>query len=219
MKNIIFLSPPAAGKGTQSNIISNKYNIPAISFGDLLREEASSGSELGNYIHELQTKGVLVDDDIALKVLEKRLNMNDCLNGYILDGYPRNINQAHSYDELLNKLNRDLGIVIFLNPPFDEIKNRVVGRVSCPKCKATFNEEIEFLKPKKQGICDKCGSNLVKRSDDNLEAYKTRYDVYLNSTSPLIDFYKERKVLYEVDDVDIDIVTSKIINIVEGNND
>ena len=219
MKNIIFLSPPAAGKGTQSNIISNKYNIPAISFGDLLREEASSGSELGNYIHELQTKGVLVDDDIALKVLEKRLNMNDCSKGYILDGYPRNINQAHSYDELLRKLNRDLGIVIFLNPPFDEIKNRVVGRVSCPKCKATFNEEIEFLKPKVQGICDKCGSNLVKRSDDNLEAYKTRYDVYLTSTSPLIDFYKERNVLYEIDDVNIDTVTSKIIEIIEGNND
>ncbi len=219
MKNIIFLSPPAAGKGTQSNIISNKYNIPAISFGDLLRDEASSGSELGNYIHELQTKGVLVDDDIALKVLEKRLNMNDCSNGYILDGYPRNINQAHSYDELLKKLNRDLGIVIFLNPPFDEIKNRVVGRVSCPKCKATFNEEIEFLKPKVQGICDKCGSSLVKRSDDNLEAYKTRYDVYLTSTSPLIDFYKERNVLYEIDDVNIDTVTSKIIEIIEGNND
>lgn len=219
MKNIIFLSAPAAGKGTQSNIISNKYNIPAISFGDLLREEATSGSELGNYIHELQTKGVLVDDDIALKVLEKRLNNNDCLNGYILDGYPRNINQAYSYDELLKKLNRDLGIVIFLNPPFDEIKNRVIGRVSCPKCKATFNEKIEFLKPKKQGICDKCGSSLVKRSDDNLEAYKTRYDVYLKSTSPLIDFYKERKVLYEIDDVDIDIVTSKIIDIIEGNND
>lgn len=219
MKNIIFLSPPAAGKGTQSNIISNKYNIPAISFGDLLREEASSGSELGNYIHELQTKGVLVDDDIALKVLEKRLNMNDCSKGYILDGYPRNINQANSYDELLRKLNRDLGIVIFLNPPFDEIKNRVVGRVSCPKCKATFNEKIEFLKPKVQGICDKCGSNLVKRSDDNLEAYKTRYDVYLTSTSPLIDFYKERNVLYEIDDVNIDTVTSKIIEIIEGNND
>lgn len=219
MKNIIFLSPPAAGKGTQSNIISNKYNIPAISFGDLLREEASSGSELGNYIHELQTKGVLVDDDIALKVLEKRLNMNDCLNGYILDGYPRNINQAHAYDELLKKLNRDLGIVIFLNPPFDEIKNRVVGRVNCPKCKATFNEEIEFLKPKVQGICDKCGSSLVKRSDDNLEAYKTRYDVYLNSTSPLIDFYRDRNVLYEIDDVNIDTVTSKIIEIIEGNND
>ena len=219
MNNIIFLSPPAAGKGTQSNIISNKYNIPAISFGDLLRDEASSGSELGNYIHELQTKGVLVDDDIALKVLEKRLNMGDCLNGYILDGYPRNINQANSYDELLKKLNRDLGIVIFLNPPFDEIKNRVVGRVSCPKCKATFNEEIDFLKPKKQGICDKCGSNLVKRSDDNLEAYKTRYDVYLEKTSPLIDFYKERNVLYEINDVDIDIVTSKIIEIIEGNND
>lgn len=219
MKNIIFLSPPAAGKGTQSNIISEKYNIPAISFGDLLREEASSGSELGNYIHELQTKGVLVDDDIALKVLEKRLNESDCLNGYILDGYPRNINQAHAYDELLKKLNRDLGIVIFLNPPFDEIKSRVVGRVNCPKCKATFNEEIDFLKPKKQGICDKCGSNLVKRSDDNLEAYKTRYDVYLEKTSPLIDFYKERNVLYEIDDVNIDIVTSKIIEIIEGNND
>ncbi len=218
MKNIIFLSPPAAGKGTQSNKISSKYNIPAISFGDLLREEASSGSELGNYIHELQTKGVLVDDDIALKVLEKRLNMDDCLNGYILDGYPRNINQAHAYDELLKKLNRDLGIVIFLNPPFDAIKNRVVGRVSCPNCKATFNEEIDFLKPKKQGICDNCGEALVRRSDDNLEAYKTRYDVYLTSTSPLIDFYKERNVLYEIDDVNIDTVTSKIIEIIEGNN-
>lgn len=217
--NIIFLAPPLAGKGTQASIISNKYNIPAISFGDLLREEVDKKTELGNYIYELQTKGLLVDDSIVLKILKTRLSMDDCLNGYILDGYPRNINQANSYDELLNGMNKKIDIVIYLNPPFNEIEKRVLGRINCPNCKTTFNENIEFLKPKKQGICDKCNSNLVKRSDDNLSSYKKRYDVYIENTLPLVDYYKEKNILYEINDTDINTITSKIINIIEAKND
>lgn len=217
MKNIMFLSLPGAGKGTQSERISKKYGIPAISFGELLREVARSHTDLGNHIHELQTKGILVDDDISINVLEKRLMMDDCKNGYILDGYPRSESQALLYDKLLKKLGYDLGIVIYLNPPYEEVKKRIVGREICPKCKATYNNQIEFLKPKVEKICDKCGSNLEKRSDDNEESYKTRYNVYINETLPLINRYKEN--LYEIDDTDIDIVTSKIINIIEDNND
>lgn len=219
MINIIFLSPPGAGKGTQSEIISDKYNIPAISFGELLRDEVRSGSELGCYIHDLQTKGQLVDDDISLELLEKRLMQENCKNGYILDGYPRNINQAKSYEDLLKKLNVDLGIVIYLNPPYEEIKNRIIGRISCPNCKKGYNTNIENFKPKIEGICDNCGEILIRRSDDNERSYKTRYDVYLNSTLPLVEYYKKKNILYEIDDIDLEKVTSKIISIIEDNND
>lgn len=219
MKNIILISPPGAGKGTQAQIMSEKYNIPAISFGELLREEARTGSDLGNHIHELQTKGILVEDDICIKVLEKRLKSDDCKNGFILDGYQRSIEQVYLYDSLIEKLNIDFGIVIFLNPPYEEIKKRIVGRVICPNCKEIFNEQIDFLKPQVDGICDNCNSTLVKRSDDNEESYKTRYNVYINQTQPVIDLYKKRNVLYEINDTDMNIVTSKIIDIIEGNND
>ena len=217
MRNIILISPPGAGKGTQAQRISEKYNIPAISFGELLREEARTGSELGIHIHELQTKGILVEDDICIQVLEKRLKSDDCKNGFILDGYQRSIEQVYLYDSLIEKLNLDFGIVIFLNPPYEEIKKRIVGRIICPTCKKIFNDQIEFLKPKVEGIC--CNDTLVKRSDDNEESYKTRYNVYVNQTQPVIDCYKQRGVLYEINDTDMDLVTSKIINIIEGNND
>ena len=219
MRNIILISPPGAGKGTQAKIISEKYNIPAISFGELLREEARTESDLGKHIHELQTKGILVENDICIKVLEKRLMADDCKNGFILDGYQRSMEQVHLYDELIEKLNYDFGIVIFLNPPYDEIKKRIIGRVSCPNCKAVFNDQIDFLKPKVEGICDDCNSALVKRSDDNEESYKTRYSVYINQTKPVIDCYRERGVLYEIADTEMDIVTSKIMDILEGTND
>lgn len=219
MRNIILISPPGAGKGTQAKIISEKYNIPAISFGELLREEARTESDLGKHIHELQTKGILVEDDICIQVLEKRLKSDDCKNGFILDGYQRSIEQVHLYDKLIEKLNLDFGIVIFLNPPYDEIKKRIIGRLSCPNCKAIFNDQIDFLKPNVEGICNECNSTLVKRSDDNETSYKTRYDVYINQTKPVIDCYKKRGVLYEINDTDMDTVTSKIINIIEDAND
>jgi len=219
MKNIIFISAPGAGKGTQAARIKEKYNIPAISFGDLLRDEVRTGSDLGKYIHELQTKGILVDDDVCIKVLEKRLSMDDVKKGFILDGYQRTLKQVELYDNLLKKLNMELGIVIFLNPPYEEIKSRVINRISCPNCKAVYNELIQTLKPKKEGICDKCNTILVKRSDDNEESYKTRYDVYINQTKAVIDYYRSIGVLYEINDTDIDIITSKIINIIEDNND
>lgn len=219
MRNIILISPPGAGKGTQARYISEKYNIPAISFGELLREEARTGSDLGNHIHELQTKGILVEDDICIKVLEKRLKSDDCKNGFILDGYQRSMEQVHLYDKLIEKLNLDFGIVIFLNPPYEEIKKRIIGRIICPNCKEIFNDQIDFLKPKVEGICDNCNGTLVKRSDDNEQSYKTRYDVYVNQTQPVIECYKSRRVLYEINDTDMNLVTSKIIDIIEGNND
>jgi adenylate kinase len=199
MKNIIFIAPPSAGKGTQSKLISEKYNLPHISTGDLLREETSKGTEFGNEIKAIMESGNLVSDEIITKLLENRLSQDDCNNGYILDGYPRNIEQAKIYEELLTKLNKDLGVVIFLDIPRQVALDRVLSRIVCPSCGTSFNLVEEALKPKKEGICDKCGSDLKVRSDDNSETFANRFDTYLNKTQSLIDYYKEKGVLKTIE--------------------
>ena len=199
MKNIIFIAPPSAGKGTQSKLISEKYNLPHISTGDLLREETSKGTEFGNEIKAIMESGNLVSDEIITKLLENRLSQDDCNNGYILDGYPRNIEQAKIYEELLTKLNKDLGIVIFLDIPRQVALDRVLSRIVCPGCGASYNLAEESLKPKKEGICDKCGNDLKVRSDDNSETFANRFDTYLSKSQSLIDYYKEKGVLKTVE--------------------
>ena len=199
MKNIIFIAPPSAGKGTQSKLISEKYNLPHISTGDLLREETSKGTEFGNEIKAIMESGNLVSDDIITKLLENRLSQDDCNNGYILDGYPRNIEQAKIYEELLTKLNKDLGVVIFLDIPRQGALDRVLSRIVCLSCGTSFNLVEEALKPKKEGICDKCGVDLKVRSDDNSETFANRFDTYLNKTQSLIDYYNEKGVLKTIE--------------------
>lgn len=197
MKGIIFIAPPAAGKGTQAAMLSSKYKMPHISTGEILRN-AQDNTERGKYITNEMAQGHFVSDEIILELLKERLLQSDCNNGYILDGFPRNIEQAKHYEEILANLNKDLGYVIVLDIDKEVAKNRIVGRVSCPKCGSVFNELFEETKPLVSNICDKCGSELIRRADDNVETFENRFDTYLVKTKPLIDYYDKKNVLYHV---------------------
>lgn len=198
MQSIIFIAPPAAGKGTQAKLVSQKYGIPHISTGDLLRETINSDSEQSKKIKAIILKGGLVDDAIILELIENRITSSDCNQGYILDGFPRNVNQAILYDKLLEKLNKPLGLIILLELNKEIAKNRIVGRLSCKKCGSVYNEFLEETQPKKAGICDKCQTALSKRSDDNQETFEERYNTYLKETQPLIDYYEKTNKLYRI---------------------
>ena len=198
MKNIIFIAPPAAGKGTQSKLVSQAYNIPHISTGDLLRDEVATGSALGKYLQEEMNKGGLISDDTIINLLRSRINQVDCNKGYILDGYPRNVEQAKIYDTMMHELGRDVGSVIFMDMDRELALKRTVGRLICSSCGASYNKDVESLKPKIDGICDKCGHSLTVRSDDTLETAMVRYDTYMKETAPLIEYYSEKGNLKEL---------------------
>jgi adenylate kinase len=199
MKNIIFIAPPAAGKGTVSEMLEKKYHIPHISTGDLLRSARDRGDEISRQIIEAQDSGKLVDDSITIALLEERILKDDCNNGYILDGFPRTVEQAHLYDELLKKLNKDLGVVIVLDVDKEIAAKRIAGRRSCPKCNAIYNVNNPEMAPKQEGICDICNEKLIQRPDDTEETYNTRYNLYIEKTKPLIDYYEARGKVYHVD--------------------
>ena len=198
MKNIIFIAPPAAGKGTQSKLVSHTYNIPHISTGDLLRDEVATGSVMGKYLQEEMNKGGLISDDTIINLLRTRINQVDCNKGYILDGYPRNVEQAKIYDNMMHDLGRDVGIVIFMDIDRDLALKRTVGRMICSSCGASYNKDVESLQPKIEGICDICGHSLTVRSDDTLETARKRYDTYMNETAPLIEYYRNKGILKEL---------------------
>lgn len=195
MQDIILIAPPAAGKGTQAKLLSSKYQIPHISTGDLLR--AATG-ELGDIVKKTMESGALVSDDLVLKLLEERISKEDCQNGIILDGFPRNVSQAESYMKLLEKLNRPLGYVIYLDASKEITQKRIVGRLSCPTCGAVYNDQIDDNKPKRFGTCDICNGPLTKRSDDNLETFEKRYQTYMNETYPLLDYFRSKGKLFTV---------------------
>ena len=196
MKNIILIAPPGAGKGTQAKLISEKYNIPHISTGDLLRDEIKNETSLGLKLKEIMDKGDLIDDATILKLLEKRLSLSDCNNGYILDGYPRNVNQAKEYEKLLNTLNKDIGKVIFFDIDKNLALKRTISRIICSNCGTSYNLLVNELKPKKDGICDRCGNNLKVRSDDTKEVFLNRFETFITKTKFLKDFYQEKGNLY-----------------------
>lgn len=199
MKNLMLIAAPGAGKGTLSKDLLAKYDYVHISTGDLLREQVAKGDELGKEIQKVQEAGGLVSNEIVYKALEQKLKDPACDNGYILDGFPRNLEQAKEYENILKKSHRDLGIVIVLDIPKEDLIERITGRYSCKDCGEIHNIYSEELKPKKEGICNKCGGELVQRKDDNLEAFEKRYQTYLESTEPLIDYYKKKGVLHVID--------------------
>ena len=197
MKNVIFIAPPAAGKGTQSELLVNNYNYNHISTGDLLRDKQNDGSELGNRIKELLKTGSLVEDSIVTVLLKEKLGI---INGpFILDGYPRNVEQAIILNNILSELNLSVDAVIYLNVDEDLAMKRALGRITCPNCKRTFNKYDKTRKPKLDNICDDCGIELVSRSDDNEETFKVRFKTYLENTKPLLDFYQEKNILHYID--------------------
>ena len=198
MKNIILIAPPAAGKGTQAKLISDKYNIPHISTGDLLREEATKDTKLGREIKEDMEKGNLVSDEVITTLLKNRITSSDSKKGYILDGYPRNINQAKIYSDLLKELNMDPGVVIFFDIDKERALKRTLSRIVCSECGSSYNLLVSELKPKKEGMCDRCGHSLNTRNDDNEKTFVHRFDTYINSTKELIDYYTKEGLLHKV---------------------
>lgn len=198
MKSVILIAAPAAGKGTEAALLKEKYNIPHISTGDILREKANEDSEFGREIKNKIDNGIFVSDEIIINILKDRIQKEDCNNGYILDGFPRNVAQAEAYSLMLKELGKELGVVIVIDVDKSMAAKRIAGRISCPKCKEVYNTNSPEMRPKNEGICDKCGEKLVKRVDDNEETYMDRYNTYIEKTSPLIDYYEKQNLVYHV---------------------
>jgi adenylate kinase len=194
MKNIIFIAPPAAGKGTQSAYLEDKYGYVHLSTGDMLREVAKENSSFGLEIKNLIDNGKFVSDDIMVNIIKKRI---DSLNGkpFILDGFPRTLPQA---EYLKNIINDDYE-VIYLSIPEDIAMKRALGRITCPKCGRSYNIYFEQEKPSVENVCNNCHSPLEKRKDDNEESFKERFQTYLMKTSPLLKYYENLNKLKEVD--------------------
>jgi adenylate kinase len=212
--NIIFLGPPGAGKGTQAKRLVEKYGIPQISTGDMLREHVAKGTELGLKAKEYMEKGQLVPDEIILSMVKERLSQEDAQKGFILDGFPRTVAQAEALDKMLEEMGKKIEYVLALVVPDEELVERLTGRRTCKNCGMMYH--IKFKPPKVEGKCDVCGGELFQRPDDNEETVRNRLKVYHESTAPLIDYYKKKGVLYEVDgSKSIEEITQELINILE----
>lgn len=194
---IIMLGAPGAGKGTQAKMIADKYGVPHISTGDIFRANIKNGTELGMEAKKYMDQGLLVPDELTVRILLDRVAQDDCKNGYVLDGFPRTIPQAEVLDSELTKLGDHIDYAINVDVPDENIVKRMSGRRACLTCGATYH--IEHVPPKKEGTCDVCGSELVLRDDDKPETVKNRLNVYHEQTQPLIDFYTEKGVLKTVD--------------------
>ena len=194
---IIMLGAPGAGKGTQAKMIAEKYGVPHVSTGDIFRANIKNGTQLGMEAKKYMDQGLLVPDELTVRILLDRVAQDDCKNGYVLDGFPRTIPQAQVLDEALTKLGDKIDYAIDVDVPDENIIRRMSGRRACLTCGATYH--IDHIPPKKEGICDKCGSELVLRDDDKPETVKNRLAVYHEQTQPLIDFYEKKDVLRTVD--------------------
>ena len=195
----MFIAPPAAGKGTQAELVVEKYHIPHISTGDILREISKEESEIGEYVRETLASGQLVKDEITYQLIEDRLKKDDCKKGYIIDGFPRNLDQANEYDKILKRLGYKVGNVILLNIDKKSLEKRITGRRLCEKCNAIYNINDEKSRPKDETVCDNCGGKLYQRTDDNIEAFKNRYETYLEKTAPILEYYENKYTLHKVD--------------------
>lgn len=194
---IIMLGAPGAGKGTQAKMIADKYKVPHISTGDIFRANIKNGTELGKEAKQYMDKGLLVPDELTVKILLDRVSQADCENGYVLDGFPRTIPQAEVLDKALTELGDQIDYAIDVNVPDENIIKRMSGRRACLACGATYH--IEHIPPKKEGVCDRCGEALVLRDDDKEETVKNRLNVYHEQTQPLIEYYTGKGILKEVD--------------------
>lgn len=186
----IMLGAPGTGKGTVASILSEKMNIPQISTGDIFRKHIKEKTELGILADEYISKGQLVPDEVTVNLVKSRLEEPDAQNGVILDGFPRTVKQAEELEKVLKEKQTKLDMVINLVTPEDEIIERIENRRICPDCKAVYN--VKLSPPIHEGICDKCGHELIKRKDDNIETIKSRLQTYFEQTSPLIDFYNKK---------------------------
>ena len=213
MKSVIFIAPPAAGKGTQSNFLKSLGYIH-ISTGDMLRSEIATGSDLGKEIDEIIRKGDLVSDELVIKLIDKKLSSIDN-KPFILDGFPRTINQAKELEVIFNKYNIEDFIVIYLDLDLDTAIKRSLGRLTC-KCGRSYNIYFDNMKPMVDNICDDCKSELIKRDDDNEESFKVRFDNYLSNVAPIKEYYNNlNKLVYLDANKESNLVSEEIKGIIK----
>ena len=209
---IVMLGAPGAGKGTQAERIAEKYQIPHISTGDIFRANIKAGTELGKKAKSYMDQGLLVPDSLTVDLLMDRISQPDCKNGYILDGFPRTIPQAESLKAALSEKGEALDFAVDVDVPDENIVARMSARRACPKCGATYH--IVYAAPKQEGICDKCGAELILRDDDKPETVQNRLKVYHDQTQPLIEYYTGEDILHTVDGTqDMEKVFEDIMNI------
>jgi adenylate kinase len=209
-KRVVLLGAPGAGKGTQAKMLIEKFKIPQISTGDILRKAVADGTPLGKEAKVIMESGGLVSDKIVLGLAEERVKQPDCQNGFILDGFPRNTAQAEALDKLLTGMNMPLTIALTVDVEKGELMKRLTGRRTCKSCQQMYN--IYFTPPKKEGVCDKCNGALFQRDDDKEETIKKRLDVYDTQTAPLIDYYNKKGIMKTVMGVgSIDDIFKKVV--------
>ena len=209
---IVLMGPPGAGKGTQAKLVSNMYSVPHISTGDIFRKQISEKTPLGIKAKETIDKGQLVPDDITIHLVEERIGLEDCLVGFLLDGFPRTVAQALALESYLKRTNDKLDAVILVEVPRSEILKRMTGRRVCLNCGASYH--INFNPTKVEGKCDVCGNEVVQRVDDQDETVKRRLSIYDEQTLPLIKYYKENSLLHVIDGtLNIKEVSKNICNI------
>ncbi|MFO8058806.1 MAG: adenylate kinase [bacterium] len=213
--NIIMLGPPGSGKGTQAQEIIEKYGIPQVSTGDLLREAVKNQTELGKQAKEYMDAGKLVPDDVVVGMVKERLQKDDCKKGFILDGFPRTVPQAESLDTTLSEVGKKIDKVLSIEVPDSEVVERLSGRRTCENCGTMYH--VKFNPPKKEGVCDKCGGKLYQRDDDNEETIKNRLQVYHDQTSPLKDYYANKGLVREIEGVgDINKIKEAVLAALES---
>lgn len=194
MMRILFIAPPAAGKGTQAEYICKEFQLAHVSIGDIIRSIIEENSPLGKSIRETVQKGELLEDALMVQLIKNRLASPDCLNGYVLDGFPRTLSQAKLLDQLEPPTH-----AFYMHLPEEEVKKRIVGRLTCPICKRVYNEQISSLQSMEKGICDDCNVPLERREDDTEESFHRRYQIYLKETLPLKEYYEQRGILIPID--------------------
>ncbi len=197
--NLILLGPPGAGKGTQAKRLVEKYGIPQISTGDILRAALKAGTELGREAKKFMDAGQLVPDEVVIGIIRERVKADDCKGGFMLDGFPRTIKQAEALDDVLAKMGSRIDHVVSIEVADAELIKRLTGRRTCPACGAGFH--VMFDRPKVEGVCDKCGGRLIQRDDDNEATVTNRLKVYKAQTEPLIAYYKGKGLLRSIDGV------------------
>lgn len=208
---IILLGAPGAGKGTQAEVICNRYNIPTISTGNIIREALKTGTEMGLKAKSYMDSGKLVPDDVVIGIIKDRINKDDCKDGFILDGFPRTIPQAEALDNMGIQIDK----VIDIEVPDERIINRMSGRRVCEKCGASYH--LEYKKPKVEGVCDQCSGALVQRKDDHPDTVKARLDVYHSETEPLKDYYeKQGKLSVVIGQEEIEDTTRLLLEAIEA---
>jgi len=212
---LLLMGPPGAGKGTQAANLVKKFNIPHISTGDMFRAAVKEGTELGKQAKACMDAGKLVPDEVTIGIVKERLSKDDCKKGFILDGFPRTVEQADALTKILNEIGLKLTRVLNIHVPASDLIERAVGRRICKKCGATYH--VKFNPTNKDGICDNCGGDLYQRADDNEETMKNRLSVYEDSTRPLINYYQKAGIYTEIDGRQpIEKVTEELVSVLSS---